>query len=121
MGFFSRTFGVLRPAWLFRAYVISVVFFTLVAWMQLQAATTAGWTGQRAFLMGYFVLCLILFPFAKLAWEELRNLVLGNNILFLNAIVMLMLKLMVSAALWMFTPFIAPLMMLYLWLSTRQP
>jgi len=119
VSFFSRTFGALRPAWLVRAYIISAALFALVAWMQWQAITTTGWTGQRVLTMGYFVLCLILFPFAKLVWEELRNLMLGDNLFILNAIVMLFLKAVVTATLWMFAPFLGLIGMAWLWFRTR--
>jgi hypothetical protein len=115
-----RTFGALRPAYFVRSCVIGLVLLGLmIAFITNVAAKDNG--GSPIAMYSYFGLCTLLFPFAKLAWDELRNLAFGDNVIFLNAGLMLFLKFVINLLLWGFAVFVAPLGLLYLWLQTRAP
>ncbi|RWF84104.1 MAG: hypothetical protein EOQ36_26250 [Mesorhizobium sp.] len=115
-----RILGSLGPAYLVRSYAIGLVLLGLVtAFFTSVAAKDAG--GSPVAMYAYLILCALLFPFAKLTWDELRNLVFGDNLIVMNAPLMLFLKFVVNVLLWGFAVFIAPFGVLYLWLRTRAP
>lgn len=118
MNLLSRTFGATQPAYLIRSYVIGFVFSALMIWMMLQSPNGDGIKGAPAL---YFLLCTLCFPFVKLVWDELRNLLLGDNFFLMNALFLMVLKLFVNIFLWGFAIFIAPSGLLYPWFRTRTP
>lgn len=118
MNFLGRIFGGVRTSYLIRAYLIGAIFFALMIAVSLSAETKNG-TPYGA--IAFAALSTVLFPFAKLVWDELRDLAFGNNMIFMNAILLFMLKWFVNAFLWTFAIFVAPVGILYLWFRTRQP
>ncbi len=118
MNFLRRIFGGVQPSYIVRSYLIGLIFFALIVGMALSAETK---NGTPIGLIVFAVLNTLLFPFAKLIWDELRNLAFGNNVIFMNAIFLFMLKWFVNAMLWAFAIFVAPIGILYLWFRTRQP
>jgi len=119
MSFISRTFGALRPAYMIRAYVIGAIFFACMVWLRLQTPDAHGNT-DKVMLLIYLFVCTLLFPFAKLIWDELRNVALGSNFFVMNAVILVFLKLLVNMMLWFFAVFVAPLGVLYLWYRSRE-
>ncbi|WP_138983494.1 hypothetical protein [Agrobacterium tumefaciens] len=117
MNFLRRIFGGVQPSYLIRSYLMGVVVFALM----MSMLSVEAQTGSPVALVIFSLASTLLFPFAKLVWDELRNLALGNNILFMNAIVLFMLKLLVNLLLWACAIVIAPIGILYLWFRTRQP
>lgn len=114
MSFISRTFGALRPTYVIRAYVIGAIFFACILWLHLQTPDTHS-TTDKVVMLAYLFACTLLFPFAKLVWDELRNVALGSNFFLMNAAILIFLKLVVNMMLWFFAVFVAPLGILYLW------
>lgn len=118
MNFLHRIFGALRPAYLVRSYVIGLVLLgVMIAFLTNVEAKDN--RGSPVAMYSYFILCTLLFPFAKLTWDELRNLAFGENVLVLNAALMLFLKFVINALLWGLAVFVAPFGVLYLWFRTR--
>ena len=118
MNFLRRIFGGLQPSYLIRSYLVGLIFFSLMIGMALNAETK---NGSPVGLIVFASLSTLLFPFAKLVWDELRDLAFGNNVIFMNAMMLIMLKWLVNGFLWAFAIFVAPIGILYLWLRTRQP
>ncbi|MEJ5902426.1 hypothetical protein [Ochrobactrum teleogrylli] len=118
MNFLRRIFGGLQPSYLIRSYLIGLIFFALMIGVALNAETK---NGSPVGLIVFASLSTLLFPFAKLVWDELRDLAFGNNVIFMNAMMLIMLKWLVNGFLWAFAIFVAPIGILYLWLRTRQP
>ncbi|CUX66765.1 conserved membrane hypothetical protein [Agrobacterium sp. NCPPB 925] len=92
MNFLRRIFGGVQPSYLIRSYLMGAVVFALM----MSMLSVEAQTGSPVALVVFSLASTLLFPFAKLVWDELRNLALGNNILFMNAIVLFMLKLLVN-------------------------
>jgi len=121
MNFIRVIFGAVEQRYLIRAYIISAAFLAYVLWHFSSQVTLVG--SQKAVMFGYSVLSAILFPFAKLVWDELRDMILGNNsIIHFGwwAIAMnFTFKIIVNVLLWFFAVGIAPLGILYLWFRNR--
>lgn len=118
MTFLRRIFSGVQPSYLIRSYLIGLIFFALMFGMALSAETK---NGMPIGLIAFATISTLLFPFAKLVWDELRDLAFGNNVFFMNAIFLFMLKWFVNGFLWACAIFVAPVGILYLWFRTRQP
>ncbi len=112
---FRRILSGVRPAYLIRAWLIGAVFLAIILFFAFQNKN-----GFPYGLVVYSVICTILFPFSKLVWDEMKNLIMGNNIFVMNALMLMLLKYMVNAVLWVFAPFIAILGIGYIWYRTRE-
>ncbi|APH56986.1 Hypothetical protein GbCGDNIH6_8247 [Granulibacter bethesdensis] len=108
----------MQPAYVVRAYVIGFALLALVAWVRFHAPSDHGGT-DRYLSLAYLFICSLLFPFAKLVWDELRDVALGGNVFFINGLIALILKVFINGLLWAFALFIAPIGLLYLWFRTR--
>nr|WP_181377321.1 hypothetical protein [Ochrobactrum sp. LM19]AJW29986.1 membrane protein [Ochrobactrum sp. LM19] len=118
MNIFRRIFGGVQPSYLVRSYLIGLLFFALTVGMAMSSEIK---NGTPVGLIVFATLSTLLFPFAKLVWDELRDLAFGNNVIFMNAFSLFMLKWVVNGLLWALAIFIAPVGILYLWFRTRQP
>jgi hypothetical protein len=119
MNFVKRIFRTMDTAYLIRAYLIAAVFLGIIIVFAFNAASPD--KPMPASVLVYTVICALLFPFAKLVWDEIAGLVFGKNVIFMNAILLLVLKVFVNMMLFCFAIFIAPLGILYLWFRSREP
>lgn len=110
----SRIFGALRPAYMIRAYVIGFALFAFMAWVRSHGPSDA----SNYLLIGYFLVCSLIFPFAKFVWDEVMALLMGRNFFIMPAIFLIPLKVLVNGLLWTMAIFVAPLGILYLWFRT---
>ena len=118
MNFIKRIFGAVQPRYLIRAYVLSAAFMALMVWMM--ATDGAQPLHDRATTLAVFGVGALLFPFSKLVWDEIKRVMMGETVFFMNAIILMFLKLVVNLFLWSFSIFIAPLGILYLWFRSRN-
>lgn len=112
MLFLRRTFGALKPAFLFRSYVISGIIFALIV---MTVHPPVGATIV-------YVADAVLFPFSLFVWTELKAALSGDGAWILHGpliIVLYVAKFVVTVALWAFAIFVAPVGLLYLWFRTR--
>lgn len=121
MNFMKKIFRSMDTRYLIRAYVISAALFAYAIWAFSNQVGLQGY--QKAIMYGYAALSAVLFPFAKLVWDEIRNTIMGNNTIayfgWWAIGVNYMLKIMVNAILWFFGIVVAPLGILYLWFLGR--
>lgn len=122
MNFVRSIFGAVDRRDLIRAYVISLALLAYAIWAFSNQIGLQ--SHQKALMFGYAILSAILFPFAKLVWDELRDMILGNSSIihfgWWAIAINFMLKIMVNVLLWFFAIGIAPLGVLYLWLRNRN-
>jgi len=116
MGFLRRIFGAVDRTYLVRAYVIGIAIFAFYGWMFAQSHVPF-----RSSMWFFFGLSTLLFPFAKLVWDEIMGMLMGRNIVIMPALILFFVKLMVNVLLWAAAILIAPLGVLYLWFKTRPP
>lgn len=73
-------------------------------------------------MLAYAALSAILFPFAKLVWDEIRDTIMGNTVLSYDGwavLVSFVAKIIINVLIWFCAILIAPLGVLYLWFRTR--
>jgi hypothetical protein len=116
MTFIKNIFGSVSPQYLIRAYLISLAI-AVIWFFANQAALEQN--SQKILWYGYILVSALLFPFAKLVWDEVRDLIIGNNAVTYFGLwaigVNFMFKAIVNVLLWALAIFIAPLGILYLW------
>jgi len=100
-----------------RAYIIGSIFYALMIFISLQGDKSIG---ERSAVMAYFGLCTLVFPFAKLVWDQLRDLILGETFIILPIIFAYPAKLIINLLLFSFAIFIAPFGILFIWLKTKE-
>lgn len=116
MNFVKRILGAVDRGYLVRAYLISAAI--MVGWI---IWANANFRFPTAFDFFFIPAATVLFPFAKLTWDEIKNLILGDTVLFFNAIFLYGAKIVINLLLWVFAPIVAPLGILYLAFRTRAP
>ena len=119
MNFIKRIFGSVQPRYLIRAYVLSAAFMALMVWMVL-SLDSAKPMHDRAVTLAVFGVGALLFPFSKLVWDEIKRVMMGETVFFMNAVILMFLKVLVNFFLWGFSIFIAPVGILYLWFRSRN-
>ncbi len=119
MNFIKRIFGAVQPRYLIRAYVLSAAFMALMVWMMFSTGGAQP-LHDRAATLAVFGVGSLLFPFSKLVWDEIKRVMMDETVFFMNAIILMVLKLIVNLFLWGFSIFIAPVGILYLWFRSRS-
>jgi hypothetical protein len=106
----AKTFGGLSRAYYFRQFVFGLsfaVFFFFIASRSPHAMPL----GMAVFLVAN----TLLYPYARFVYEGVINFLLGENRFYVNAILMLFVKLLTMLMCWAFAIFIAPVGLIYLY------
>lgn len=113
----KRIFGGISTQYMVRAYIIGAVIYALMIFISLQGEKDMA---TQSVVLAYFGLCTLLFPFAKLVWDQLKGLVLGETFLILPIIFLYSAKLIVNLVLFSFAVFIAPFGIVFIWFKTKE-
>lgn len=116
MTLLDRTFGELRPRFLTRSYLIAASFMGLIIWIFFQSHTPIA---SAVPMLTVYAVSTLLFPFAKLVWNEVRDFLVCDTFFIANAFVVLFTKFVVNLFLWSFAILIAPIGIGYLWFRSR--
>jgi hypothetical protein len=106
-----KTFGGLSAQYYIRNFLFGLIFPVLI-----YTALTQSKTG--GFALGTLLFCVVsslLYPYARFVYESIMGYIFGNNVFFVNAIMMLTVKLFTMAMCWSMAIFIAPVGLAYLY------
>ncbi|MDQ7987055.1 hypothetical protein QYS36_19115 [Pseudomonas sp. G34] len=116
--FFQKTFGGLNRPYFMRQLFFGALFAVLMLWVA--ANGTKGIMGNP----GMVVMCVVntlLYPYARFVYESIVGYIMGSNVFFVNALIMLFVKVMTMALCWSMAIFIAPVGLAYLyWANSRN-
>ena len=113
--FIAITFGGLSLRYYLRQLFFSAVILALMLFVVVQ--------GGNQIRMDQVVLLLangLLYPYSRFIYEEVVGFLLGDNVFFVNALFMLIVKLFTIILCWGFAIFIAPLGLAYLFFYHRR-
>ena len=112
----KRIFRGIDKQYMVRAYILGAIFYAIMLTFAFAGHKPAA---QSAVLVVFGGICTLLFPFAKLVWDQLKTMALGQTVLILPIIFLYPAKILVNALLWSLALFIAPFGMAYIWFQTR--
>ncbi|HWV04073.1 hypothetical protein FUT88_14355 [Ralstonia sp. TCR112] len=106
---FAKTFGGLSRPYYFRHFLFGLLFPAFFFFV-----SHAGKPIPFPVVL-FFIANTFLYPYARFVYEGVMSFILGNNIFFVNAIVMLFAKFTTMLICWAFAVFIAPIGLVYLY------
>lgn len=108
---FNKTFGGLTRTYYLRQLFFGSLFMVLIVFMATRSKTAS----LPVAVIALPVLNTLLYPYARFAYEGVVGFIVGNNVFFVNALVMLFVKYLTMGLCWSFALFIAPLGLIYLY------
>ncbi|WP_118795364.1 hypothetical protein [Haemophilus haemolyticus] len=115
MSFLSKTLGGLSKAYYTRQFLFGLIFFIFIVAISYNGYNH---TGKISILVTNVILgliCLLLYPYSRFVYESIIEYILGDNVFFVNAPLMLVTKLITMAICFIFSIFIAPIGLIYLY------
>ena len=106
----AKTFGGLPPQYYFRQLLFGVAFATFFFFMPKH-----GLQSSQIGMAIFVVISTFLYPYSRFVYESIVNFIVGENVFFVNAFVMLFVKLLTMALCFSFAIFIAPVGLAYLY------
>ncbi|HEF9429177.1 TPA: hypothetical protein SBX43_000656 [Campylobacter coli] len=101
-----KVFSNVNLGWLIRHYIFGIIILSFFYF----ALPT-----HDFYLFFTLIINLIFFPFACFVWEELKNMLLGDNVFIVNAIFLLLSKIIIKLILFMLAIPIGIIGFLILW------
>lgn len=108
----AKTFGGLSAQYYVRQFLFGLIFPVLLLFM-LSHLTTSNPVPFIAYAL--FAVNTLLYPYSRFVYESIVSYIMGGNVFFVNAILMLVVKLMTMAICWAAAILIAPIGLLYLY------
>lgn len=115
MSFLSKTLGGLSKTYYTRQFLFGLIFFIFIVGISYNGYNH---TGKISILVTNSILgliCLLLYPYSRFVYESIIEYILGDNVFFINAPLMLVTKLITMAICFIFSIFIAPIGLIYLY------
>ncbi|WP_448682598.1 hypothetical protein [Pseudomonas nicosulfuronedens] len=112
---FRMTLGGLSAQYYFRQLFFGSLFLAIMVWGQFMNPQKI-----RIDFLAFSVLCTLLYPYSRFVYERIVGFIVGDNVFFWNAGFMLMVKAFTMMICWMFSIFIAPIGLIYLFFYHRN-
>ena len=107
---FNKTFGGLERAYYLRQLFFGSLFLAMTCFVAIQGG------GKMAYTMiPYAIVSTLLYPYSRFVYESIVGYIIGNNVFFVHAGVLLFAKYLTMAMCWAMAIFIAPVGLLYLY------
>ena len=107
----QKTFCGLTAQYYFRQLFFGALFATFFVFMILKGGVS---TPISTWL--FVVFSTFLYPYSRFVYESIVGFIMGDNVFFVNAIFMLIIKLFTMALCFSFAIFIAPVGLVYLYI-----
>ncbi|MCD5996488.1 hypothetical protein KDX38_23140 [Pseudomonas sp. CDFA 602] len=116
--FFAKTFGGLDASYYGRHFVFGVLISAFMLWtVSKRPLGLYEYPGDIALV----VVNTLLYPYARFVYESVVEFIMGRNVFFMNAFLMLGIKVMTMTMCWVTSIIIAPIGLAYLyWHHSRS-
>ncbi|CAD6513500.1 hypothetical protein LMG28727_00706 [Paraburkholderia kirstenboschensis] len=114
----ERSFGGLNRAYYIRNFLFGLIFPAMIYFVFSHGKGAASF-GLVAFVICFSILNTFLYPYSRFVYESVVDYIVGRNVFFVNAIMMLVVKIMTMFICWYLAILIAPLGLAYLLLRNR--
>lgn len=105
-----KTLGGLSRHYYFRQFVFGLAVAAFVFLM-----STQGGGSMRGGMLFLLVVNTLLYPYSRFVYESIISFVLGENVFFVNAFVMIVFKFLTMTTCWSLALFVAPVGLAYLY------
>ncbi|WP_294966089.1 hypothetical protein [uncultured Gilliamella sp.] len=109
--FIKKTFGGLKTSYLIRQYLFGLIF----ALPLLSFVICNFKYPESIYAIIYIPILWILYPYSRFVYESVASYIRGDNVLITDTIKFVMVKIMTMGMCFVFSIFIAPLGLLYLY------
>lgn len=106
----EKTFGGLSVRYYFRQLIFGILVSAFVFYM-----ATQGGKNIQLGTLAFIGLNTLLYPYARFVYESVVGFVMGENVFFVNAPLMLITKFITMSMCWGLSVFIAPIGLAYLY------
>lgn len=106
----AKTLGGLSKPYYLRQFFFGLLFLAFILFMSFRS--TQGVTFGMVFVV---TINTLLYPYARFVYESIVGFVMGDNVFFVNAFLMMFVKLVTMAICWAGAVFIAPVGLAYLY------
>lgn len=106
----EKTFGGLSMPYFIRNFIFGLAISAFVVFMSARSPS-----GISFGLLFISIISAALYPYARFVYESIINFIMGENVFFVNAFLMLFVKIMTMIMCWAFAIFIAPVGLAYLY------
>lgn len=113
--FIRMTFGGLSAHYYLRQLFFGALITAFVIWMALQ-----GKSSLQLNMIVFPLICMLLYPYSRFVYEQVVGFIMGSNVFFGNAIVVLIAKAFTMLLCYAFSIFVAPIGLLYLYFRNRR-
>lgn len=112
---FAMTFGGLTPSYYGRQLFFGSLFAAFFIYMKSRAPH-----GIDFATVALSVVSTLLYPYSRFVYESVIGFIMGHNVFYVNALLMLLVKFMTILICWLLAIVIAPVGLLYLyWYHSR--
>jgi len=109
----AKTFGGLSARYYVRQFLFGLIFPAFIFFVLTNSKQAhAPGLGTYAF----FAVSTLLYPYSRFVYENIVGYVMGSNVFFVNALLMLSVKFATMLVCWVFAIFVAPFGLLYLYI-----
>lgn len=110
MDFFRKTLGGLKASYYIRHFIFGAIISALFIYISMQNLSA-----MKVGNVILFVINALLYPYARFVYERVISFIMGENVFLINAIVLLLAKVITMCLCWTFSIFIAPIGLAYLY------
>ena len=105
-----KTLGGLSIQYYFRQFFFGLVIAAFIFFMSTQDGRS-----MPIGMLLFTIVSTLLYPYSRFVYESIIDFVMGKNVFFVNAILMLITKFFTMAMCWAFAIFVAPIGLAYLY------
>lgn len=113
--FLARTVGGLLPSAYIRHFLFGLLFPAIAIAIMSSRSHSAPWH-----MYAIFAINTLLYPYARHAYESIVGYILGDNVIFANVGMVLLVKAFTILLCWGLALFIAPVGLLFLYFQTGR-
>ncbi|WP_341522196.1 hypothetical protein AABC73_01750 [Pseudomonas sp. G.S.17] len=115
--FLTRTFGGLTGRYYARHFLFAAAFAAFLFWA---VSNGHGGIAAKPGMVFFVVINTLLYPYSRFVYESVVGYVMGDNVFYVNAALMLTVKAITMSACWSFAIFVAPVGLAFLyWRNSR--
>ena len=114
MTFWQKTFGGLNLPYYIRHFLFGLIFFVFFVVTLVVNNQHASIEKNIADIILFSILQL-LYPYSRFVYESVIGYIMGENVFFINSLIMLLAKFITMAMCWIFSFVIAPIGLVYLY------